>query len=62
MHSPEVLAWWYLWLPLLSGVAVAASCGLRAFLPLLALGLAARASLITLRGGAAWLSGDLALI
>jgi len=51
-----------LWLALLSGVAVAASCGLRAFLPLLALGLAARAELITLRGGAAWLSGDLALV
>ena len=51
-----------LWLALLSGVAVAASCGLRAFLPLLALGLAARAGLITLRGGAAWLTGDLALI
>lgn len=51
-----------LWLALLSGVAVAASCGLRAFLPLLALGLAARAGLIELRGSAAWLAGDLALI
>ena len=47
---------------LLSGVAVAASCGLRAFLPLLALGLASRAGLIELRGSAQWMSGDLALI
>ena len=51
-----------LWFALLSGVAVAASCGLRAFLPLLVLGLAARAGLIHLRGGAEWLSGDVAQI
>lgn len=50
-----------LWVALLGGVAVAASCGLRAFLPLLVLGLAARAGLIELRGGAEWLAGDLAL-
>ena len=50
-----------MWVALLSGVAVAASCGLRAFLPLLVLGLAARAGVIELRGGAEWLAGDLAL-
>lgn len=50
-----------LWVALLGGVAVAASCGLRAFLPLLVLGLAARTGLIELRGGAEWLAGDLAL-
>jgi hypothetical protein len=50
-----------MWFALLSGVAVAAACGLRAFLPLLALGLAARVGIIELRGGAQWLAGDLAL-
>jgi len=50
------------WLALLSGVAVAAACGLRAFLPLLLLGLAARTGLLQLRGGAEWLASDLALI
>jgi hypothetical protein len=51
-----------LWLALLSGIAVAAACGLRAFLPLLLLGLAARVGLIQLRGGVEWLAGDTALI
>ena len=51
-----------LWLALVSGIAVAAACGLRAFLPLLLLGLAARAGLITLRGGVEWLATDLALV
>lgn len=50
-----------MWIALLSGVAVAAACGFRAFLPLFALGLAGRFHLITLRGGAEWLTGDLAL-
>jgi len=45
-----------------SGVAIAAACGLRAFLPLLALGLAARLHLFTLRPGAEWLARDPALI
>lgn len=51
-----------LWLALLSGIAVASACGMRAFLPLLLLGIAARLSLIELRGGAQWLAGDLALV
>jgi uncharacterized protein DUF4126 len=49
-------------LALLSGIAVAAACGLRAFLPLLLLGLASRLGLLQLRGGAEWLATDLALI
>lgn len=44
-----------------SGVAIAAAAGLRAFLPLLALGLAARLGIVTLHAGAAWLSSDAAL-
>jgi len=50
------------WLALGSGIAVAAACGLRAFLPLLLLGLASRAGLIHLRENAAWLSSDMALL
>lgn len=50
------------WLALLSGIAVAAACGLRAFLPLFLLGLAGRADFIQLRSGAEWLATDLALI
>lgn len=49
-------------LALLSGIAVAAACGLRAFLPLFLLGLAGRADFIQLRSGAEWLATDLALL
>ena len=50
------------WLAALGvGVGIAAACGLRAFLPLLFLGAAARAGLIHLRPGADWLQGDFAL-
>jgi hypothetical protein len=48
-------------LALLSGVAIAAACGLRAFLPLLLLGCAARVELIDLRPGVEWLRSDHAL-
>ena len=48
-------------LALVSGIAIAAACGLRAFLPLLALGLAGRFGLIHLRAGAEWMAGDPAL-
>ena len=48
-------------LALVSGIAIAAACGLRAFLPLLALGLAARFGLFHLRPGAEWMAGDPAL-
>ena len=51
-----------MWLALGSGIAVAAACGLRAFLPLLLLGAASRLGLITLRAGVTWLSSDFALI
>src|SRR5439155_7187162 len=48
-------------LALASGVAIAAACGLRAFLPLLALALAGRFHVVTLRPGVEWLAGDAAL-
>jgi hypothetical protein len=50
-----------MWLAPLAGIAVAAACGLRAFLPLLLLGLAARAGIVQLHEGARWMSGDVAL-
>src|SRR5439155_19117320 len=49
-------------LALLAGIAVAAASGLRAFLPLLALGLATRGFGLELHPGLHWLSSDLALI
>ena len=45
-----------------AGIAIAAACGLRAFLPLLALGLAARIGIVTLDSRAAWLANNHALI
>jgi hypothetical protein len=48
-------------LALASGVGLAAASGLRAFLPLLAVGLAARLGLLHLRPGLEWLAGDPAL-
>lgn len=50
------------WLAVVSGVAIAAACGLRAFLPLLALGIAGRVGVIRLVDSTAWLGQDLALI
>ena len=50
------------WLAVAGGVALAASCGLRAFLPLLVLGLAARLGLFQPSPQAAWLGQDLALL
>jgi hypothetical protein len=46
-----------LWLALASGVGIAAASGLRAFLPLLAIGLAARFGWIELQQGMTWLAG-----
>ena len=48
-------------LALVSGIAIAAAAGLRAFLPLLAVGLAGRFGLLPLRPEAEWLAGDIAL-
>jgi len=48
-------------LALLTGVGIAAASGLRAFLPLLAVGLASRVGWLELRPGSDWLSSDLAL-
>ena len=45
----------------LGGVAIAAACGLRAFLPLLVLGIAARFGMFHLGPKAHWLESDLAL-
>lgn len=45
----------------LGGIAIAAACGLRAFLPLLALGLAARFGIIHLAAQASWLQGTAVL-
>ncbi|MEO8484244.1 MAG: DUF4126 domain-containing protein [Acidobacteriota bacterium] len=50
-----------LWLAVAGGIAIAAACGLRAFLPLLLLGIASRAGVLTLGAPADWLSHDLAL-
>jgi hypothetical protein len=50
------------WMAVLSGVVVAAACGLRAFMPLLLLGLAARLGLVGLEREAAWLASDHALL
>ncbi len=49
-------------LALLAGIAISAACGLRAFLPLLALGIGARWFGIELQPALRWLSGDAALI
>ena len=48
-------------LALAAGVGIAAACGLRAFLPLLFLGAAARFEVIHLRPGSEWIATDLAL-
>jgi hypothetical protein len=49
-------------LGVMAGIALAAACGLRAFLPLLAIGLMARFGPIRLEPSFAWLASDAALI
>jgi hypothetical protein len=49
-------------LALLAGIGIAAACGLRAFLPLLALGIASRLGLIELEPHARWLAEPAALL
>lgn len=49
-------------LALAAGVAIAAASGLRAFLPLLGVGLAARFAGLPLHDGTRWLQSDLALV
>jgi len=56
MPDPRLL------LALASGIVLAATCGLRAFLPLLALGLGARYGHVPITPSMHWLTGDLALI
>ncbi len=45
----------------LAGVGIAAACGLRAFLPLAAIGLASRLGWVELAPEAWWMTGDVAL-
>jgi hypothetical protein len=52
---------WNVVLALATGVGLAAACGLRAFLPVLAVGLAAHFGLLHLRPELAWLSQPAAL-
>lgn len=54
--SPSLL------LAVASGVVIAATCGLRAFLPLLAIGIAARFFGLPLHEAARWLAHDAALV
>ncbi len=49
-------------LALASGIAVSAACGLRAFLPLLALGVAGRLGWIELQSSVAWLESTPAIV
>ena len=49
-------------LAVVSGIALASACGLRAFLPLWILGLLARAHVISLAANMQWLSHDFALV
>jgi hypothetical protein len=48
-------------LAVMSGIAISAACGLRAFLPLFLLGLADRMDWVALQPAASWLSSDHAL-
>ena len=54
MHASLILA-------LLTGIGIAAACGLRAFLPLLAVGIASRVGWLELRPGSEWLASTPAL-
>jgi uncharacterized membrane protein len=56
MPDPRLL------LALASGIVLAATCGLRAFLPLLAIGLGGRFGHVPLAPSMHWLTGDLALV
>jgi uncharacterized membrane protein len=49
-------------LALAGGIVIAATCGLRAFLPLFALGLAGRLGGLTLEPSVRWLQSDVALV
>jgi hypothetical protein len=53
---------WQIVFALLMGFSLAATCGLRAFLPLLIIGIGARADLVTLSQGFDWMQSYPALI
>ena len=57
----EIHSVWTFLLALAAGIALSAACGLRAFLPLLAVGLAARFHLYNLSPGLLWLQSGVAL-
>jgi len=52
---------WSIPIAIAAGIAISAVCGLRAFLPLLGLGLAQRLGVLHLSSGAEWLGGNVAL-
>ena len=64
VRSREVIAMdtWQIIFAILMGFSLAATCGLRAFLPLLIIGLGAKAGLVTLSNGFEWMASYPALI
>jgi uncharacterized membrane protein len=63
LHVPvESLPLTQVLLAALAGIAIASACGLRAFLPLLALALGARFGLVHLDTQAAWMSGTWVIV
>lgn len=47
---------------ILTGIGLAAACGLRVFVPIFAMGIAARVGCLELSSGFAWMSSDIGLI
>ncbi len=62
MSAAEAPAWLPYVLAAMAGTAIAAACGLRAFLPLLALAGGARLGLVKLDPSTAWMAGDAAIL
>lgn len=62
MQSADAPVWLPYVLAAMAGTAIAAACGLRAFLPLLALAGGARLGLVRLDESTAWMAGDAAIL
>lgn len=62
MLMAEAPTWMPYVLAAMAGTAIAAACGLRAFLPLLALAGGARLGLVKLDASTAWMAGDVAIL
>jgi len=62
MSMAEAPTWMPYVLAAMAGTAIAAACGLRAFLPLLALAGGARLGLVKLDASTAWMAGDVAIL